>query len=51
VIRKETCPNCKGNRYVSIETSDGDSRANKCPHCDGNGYRIRVTLTSESSRR
>jgi len=51
VIRKETCPNCKGNRYVSIETSGGDNKHAKCPHCDGNGYRIRVNIASESSRR
>jgi DnaJ-class molecular chaperone len=44
MVRKETCPDCKGNRYVRIQRNNGDSIHRKCPSCDGNGYRIRVSL-------
>lgn len=44
MVRKETCPDCRGNRYVRVMRSSGDSENRKCPSCDGNGYRIRVSL-------
>jgi hypothetical protein len=51
MIRKETCPNCKGNRYISVESPAGAEKHTKCPHCDGNGYRIRIGLVHNASER
>ena len=42
MIKKETCPHCRGNKYVSVSGSDGRRKTRKCPHCGGNGYRVRV---------
>lgn len=44
MVRKETCPECRGNRYVRVERPGGETANRKCPCCDGNGFRIRVSL-------
>jgi len=44
MVRKETCPNCKGNKIVSVTTTDGRHKSTQCPSCGGNGYQVRVTL-------
>lgn len=44
MVRKEQCPNCKGNKFVRVTTRDGNSKNAPCPHCSGNGYQVRVSL-------
>lgn len=44
MVSRETCPHCKGNRYVSVEKSPKDTgRWIKCPTCGGQGYKVRLT--------
>lgn len=42
VVRKETCTNCKGNRYIAIKAPTGRPGHIKCPHCGGAGYKVRI---------
>lgn len=35
MVVKETCQNCKGNRFVTSEAG----KHVPCPHCGGKGYR------------
>ncbi|GAB4277542.1 MAG: hypothetical protein Kow0056_09090 [Coriobacteriia bacterium] len=42
MVRRETCPNCKGNRYVRVERRPGDGEYRKCPSCNGTGYKVRL---------
>lgn len=42
MVRKETCPTCKGGRYVSVKTSAGTAIWKKCPDCGGHGYKVRI---------
>lgn len=42
VVRKETCPNCKGNRYIEIAPTKGGKSLVRCPHCGGVGYCVRM---------
>lgn len=42
MVKKETCPKCKGNKYVTITRADGSSRHIKCPDCNGAGYKVRL---------
>jgi uncharacterized Zn finger protein len=42
MVRKETCPNCKDNRYVEITSTKGEKAVVPCPHCGGAGYRVRM---------
>lgn len=44
MVRKETCPHCRGNKVISVTTSDGRNKNTACPTCGGNGYQVRVTL-------
>lgn len=44
MVRKETCPHCKGNKYVHVAGSDGKTKHQACPQCGGNGYRIRLEM-------
>jgi DnaJ-class molecular chaperone len=43
VVTKQTCPKCKGGRYISVTTPVGREKLQKCPDCGGQGYKIRVT--------
>jgi DnaJ-class molecular chaperone len=43
MVRKETCPVCKGNKYISITRPEGTPSYRQCPACNGCGYRIRIT--------
>ena len=40
MVRKETCPACKGDRWVSVKDATGRSKHKKCPSCGGQGYKI-----------
>ena len=42
MVRKETCPSCKGNRWVTVKDSGGHDVHKKCPSCGGQGFKIRV---------
>jgi DnaJ-class molecular chaperone len=41
VLAKETCPKCRGQRYVKVQLPKGRSDFRKCPECAGTGYKIR----------
>ncbi len=41
MVRKQTCPRCRGDRYVKVDTSQG-GKNQKCPECGGNGYKVQV---------
>jgi DnaJ-class molecular chaperone len=43
MVWKETCPSCKGNRYIRVMTADGAVNTRKCPSCKGEGFKIRLT--------
>lgn len=43
MVRKETCPRCKGNRWVKVTPAPGKELHAKCPECGGQGYKIRLT--------
>lgn len=38
---KETCPHCKGLRYVKVRLPKGQADFVKCPECAGVGYKVR----------
>jgi hypothetical protein len=42
MVRKETCPACKGNRWMTIKDGAGRDIHRKCPVCGGQGYKIRL---------
>ena len=42
MVHKETCPNCKGNRYIVVVAPTGKNSHVRCPHCGGTGYKVRV---------
>ncbi|MDI6900604.1 MAG: hypothetical protein QMC79_02790 [Anaerosomatales bacterium] len=42
MVKKETCPVCKGNKVVSVGRSDGRSTYRSCPGCNGNGYKVGI---------
>ncbi len=46
MVRKVTCDQCKGNKLVSVKTSDGRDKYIPCPSCGGEGYRIEVGFSS-----
>ncbi|HEY5471963.1 MAG TPA: hypothetical protein VIK32_02105 [Candidatus Limnocylindrales bacterium] len=43
MVRKETCPACKGNRWVTLKDSAGRDIHRKCPQCGGQGFKVRLT--------
>lgn len=42
VVRKEQCPQCKGNRFISVVKSPQRESWVKCPSCGGQGFKIRI---------
>lgn len=42
MVRKETCPSCKGDRWVTVKDSVGRNVHKKCPSCGGQGYKVRL---------
>lgn len=43
VVHKDTCPQCKGNRFISVVKSPNKETWVKCPACGGQGFKIRVS--------
>lgn len=43
MVRKEQCPQCKGNKYIAVAKSPDKNAWVKCPSCSGQGYKIRLT--------
>jgi len=43
MVTKETCPACKGNRWVTVKDSGGRDLHKKCPHCGGQGFKVKLT--------
>lgn len=41
MVKKETCPVCKGNKTVSVDSGAGKTHRS-CPGCNGNGYKVSV---------
>jgi len=48
MVRKVVCGNCKGNRVISVRTSDGRTKPHPCPDCGGSGYKVEVSLSPHS---
>lgn len=44
MVKKETCPVCKGNKFVEIERKPGSKDWRACHECNGSGYRIKVSI-------
>ena len=42
MVRKETCPSCKGNRWVTVRDAAGRDVHKKCPACGGQGFKLQV---------
>jgi DnaJ-class molecular chaperone len=42
MVKKETCPVCKGNKYVEVQAQPGSKDWRPCHGCNGSGYHIRV---------
>lgn len=42
MVRKETCPVCKGNKVVVVTASTGTDKHRTCPGCNGAGYQVKI---------
>ncbi len=42
MVKKETCPVCKGNKVVEVEPRPGSKDWRPCHGCNGAGYQVRV---------
>ena len=42
MVRKEICPSCKGNRWVTVRDVTGRDVHRKCPACGGQGFKLQV---------
>lgn len=42
MVRKQTCPHCKGDRYVKVLTKTGSVSHIRCPHCGGTGFQVTI---------
>ncbi len=42
MVKKETCPGCKGDKVVRVVAPDGNEKKRTCPSCGGRGYKVRV---------
>lgn len=43
MVRKETCPACRGNRVITVEPQPGIKEWRPCNGCNGTGYLVRVS--------
>lgn len=42
MVTKQTCPACKGNRWIVVKDAGGRQLNKKCPHCGGQGFKVRL---------
>lgn len=42
MVKKETCPHCKGDKIVRVTASDGRMKMRACPECGGQGYKVKM---------
>jgi len=42
MVRKETCPVCRGNRVITVEPRPGAKQWCPCNSCNGTGYLVRI---------
>lgn len=50
MVKKETCPVCKGNKFVEIQRTSGSKDWKRCHGCNGAGYQVRVTIPCSPGR-
>ena len=50
MVRKVTCSRCRGNKCISIKTTDARDKTIVCPDCGGEGYKIEVGLSVSPHR-
>ncbi|MEA5074870.1 MAG: hypothetical protein VB139_00795 [Coriobacteriia bacterium] len=43
MVRKETCPVCRGNRVITVEPRPGIKEWRPCNGCNGTGYLVRIS--------
>lgn len=51
MVRKETCPVCKGNKVIEVEPRPGSKDWRTCNGCNGSGYQVRMVHGSSCSAR
>jgi len=51
MVKKETCPVCKGNKVIAVPRPTGKDEWRACPGCNGNGYQVRSISGSTFSAR
>lgn len=42
MVKRETCPVCRGNKFVSVERRPGAFEWKACPGCNGTGFQVRI---------
>jgi DnaJ-class molecular chaperone len=42
MVRKETCPVCKGNKVIAVEFRRDATEWRSCNGCNGTGYQVRI---------
>lgn len=42
MVKRETCPVCRGNKVVSVERRPGACEWKSCPGCNGTGFQVRI---------
>jgi len=42
MVRKEQCPQCKGNKMIALNKQSDKGAWVKCPSCGGQGFKIRL---------
>lgn len=47
MVKKETCPVCKGNKVVDVEPRPGEKKWRSCPGCNGSGYKVRLVHAAD----
>jgi hypothetical protein len=43
MVRKETCPVCRGDRWLTVKDNTGKNIHRKCPGCGGQGFKVKLT--------
>ena len=42
MVRKEQCPQCRGNKVIPVNKQSGKDAWVRCPSCAGQGYKVRL---------